>query len=45
VVFTGRRYDTGDRLDYLKAIVQVAASREDLGPELLGWLKDFLAKN
>jgi UTP--glucose-1-phosphate uridylyltransferase len=32
-------------LDYLKAIVQVAASREDLGPELLGWLKDFLAKN
>jgi len=45
VIFTGRRYDTGDRLDYLKAIVQVAASREDLGPELLSWLKDFLAKN
>lgn len=45
VVFTGRRYDTGDRLDYLKAIVQVAATRDDLGPELMGWLKDFVAKN
>lgn len=41
VVFTGRRYDTGDRLDYLKAIVQVAASRDDLGPEFVAWLKNF----
>ena len=24
VVFRGRRYDTGDRLDYLKAVVQIA---------------------
>jgi UTP--glucose-1-phosphate uridylyltransferase len=45
VIFKGRRYDTGDRLAYLKAIVQVAASREDLGPDLLDWLKDFVAKN
>ena len=43
VVFTGRRYDTGDRLDYLKAIVQVAATRDDLGPEMMAWLKDFVA--
>ncbi len=41
VIFKGRRYDTGDRLDYLKAIVQVAASREDLGPEFVSWLKKF----
>jgi UTP--glucose-1-phosphate uridylyltransferase len=41
VVFTGRRYDTGDRLDYLKAIVQVAASRDDLGPDFVTWLKTF----
>lgn len=41
VVFRGRRYDTGDRLDYLKAIVQVASSREDLGPEFVKWLADF----
>ncbi|MGB4777088.1 UTP--glucose-1-phosphate uridylyltransferase GalU [Microbacterium sp.] len=43
VVFRGRRYDTGDRLDYIKAIVQLAADREDLGPDLRPWLKDFAA--
>jgi UTP--glucose-1-phosphate uridylyltransferase len=41
VIFRGRRYDTGDRLDYLKAIVQIAVAREDLGPDLLPWLKEF----
>ncbi len=41
VVFRGRRYDTGDRLDYIKAIVQLAVDREDLGPELRPWLKTF----
>ena len=43
VVFRGRRYDTGDRLDYIKAIVQLAADRDDLGPELRPWLKEFAA--
>lgn len=43
VVFGGRRYDTGDRVDYIKAIVQLAADREDLGPELRPWFKDFAA--
>lgn len=43
VVFRGRRYDTGDRLDYLKAIVQLASDREDLGPEFRPWLRDFAA--
>ena len=43
VVFRGRRYDTGDRLDYIKAIVQLAVEREDLGPELKPWLKQFSA--
>jgi UTP--glucose-1-phosphate uridylyltransferase len=28
--FTGRRYDVGDRLGYLKAIVEMALTREDL---------------
>ncbi|WP_343926469.1 UTP--glucose-1-phosphate uridylyltransferase GalU [Rhodoglobus aureus] len=41
VVFRGRRYDTGDRLDYIKAIVQLAVEREDLGPDLRPWLKQF----
>jgi UTP--glucose-1-phosphate uridylyltransferase len=43
VVFRGRRYDTGDRLDYLKAVVRLASERSDLGPELRSWLRDFVA--
>ncbi|GLJ79654.1 UTP--glucose-1-phosphate uridylyltransferase GalU [Microbacterium imperiale] len=42
VVFRGRRYDTGDRLDYIKAIVQLASDRDDLGPELRPWLQEFV---
>lgn len=43
VVFRGRRYDTGDRGDYIKAVVQLAVDRPDLGPDLLEWLKGFVA--
>jgi UTP--glucose-1-phosphate uridylyltransferase len=43
VVFRGRRYDTGDRADYLKAIVRLACERPDLGPEFRQWLEDFVA--
>ncbi len=42
VVFRGRRYDTGDRLDYLKTVVKLASEREDLGPQLLDWLREWL---
>jgi UTP--glucose-1-phosphate uridylyltransferase len=41
VVFTGRRYDTGDRLDYIKSIVQLALARDDLGPELAPWIREL----
>jgi UTP--glucose-1-phosphate uridylyltransferase len=43
VVFRGRRYDTGDKVDYIKAIVQLASEREDIGPALRPWFKDFAA--
>ena len=43
VIFRGRRYDTGDRLDYIKAIVQLASDRDDLGADLKPWLKEFAA--
>ncbi|MGO4690741.1 UTP--glucose-1-phosphate uridylyltransferase GalU [Glaciibacter sp. 2TAF33] len=43
VIFRGRRYDTGDRLDYIKAIIQLAADRKDLGAELRPWLHDFVS--
>ncbi|MFP8907056.1 MULTISPECIES: UTP--glucose-1-phosphate uridylyltransferase GalU [Streptomyces] len=42
VVFKGRRYDTGDRGDYLRAIVRLASEREDLGPDFRAWLRDFV---
>jgi len=42
VVFSGRRYDTGDKLDYLKAVVQLASERDDLGPPLRSWLREFV---
>src|SRR5919205_2806626 len=43
VIFRGRRYDTGDRLDYLKAVVQLAAERADLGPDFRSWLRTYVA--
>ena len=43
VVFRGRRYDTGDRLSYLQAVVRLACEREDLGKDLVPWLKEFVA--
>lgn len=42
-VFSGRRYDTGDRLSYLQAVITLAVEREDIGPELRAWLGDFVA--
>lgn len=42
VVFRGRRYDTGDKLDYIKAIIQLASDREDLGGDLRPWLKEYV---
>ncbi|KJK56474.1 UTP--glucose-1-phosphate uridylyltransferase GalU [Saccharothrix sp. ST-888] len=43
VIFKGRRYDTGDRADYLRAIVRLACEREDLGSEFRSWLREFVA--
>src|SRR5699024_7703849 len=42
VVFRGRRYDTGDKLDYLKAVVRLALERDDLGPEFGSWLTSWV---
>ena len=43
VLFRGRRYDTGDRLDYLRTIVRLASEREDLGPDFTAWLREFVS--
>ena len=42
VVFSGRRYDTGDRLSYLQASIMIASERDDLGPGLRTWLRGFV---
>ena len=42
-VFHGRRYDTGDRLSYLQAVITLAAERDDIGPDLRAWLTAFTA--
>ncbi|MER5847996.1 UTP--glucose-1-phosphate uridylyltransferase GalU [Streptomyces sp. NPDC002012] len=44
VVFKGRRYDTGDRGDYLRAIVRLACEREDLGPDFRAWLRSYVTE-
>jgi UTP--glucose-1-phosphate uridylyltransferase len=42
VLFRGRRYDTGNKLDYLRTQIQVAFDREDIAPEFVPWLRDYL---
>ncbi|GAA3519941.1 UTP--glucose-1-phosphate uridylyltransferase [Actinocatenispora rupis] len=43
VVFRGRRYDTGNPTGYLKAVVQLATARSDIGPDFRAWLAQFVA--
>jgi UTP--glucose-1-phosphate uridylyltransferase len=42
VVFRGRRYDTGDKLSYIKAVISIASERVDFGEELKTWMKEFV---
>ena len=43
-VFEGARYDIGKRLDYLMATVEMAAEREDVGPEFRAFLSDLVQR-
>jgi len=43
-VFEGGRFDVGNKLDYLKATIEMAIDREDIGPELRPWLADFVER-
>jgi UTP--glucose-1-phosphate uridylyltransferase len=40
--FTHGRYDTGNKLDYLKTNVEYALARDDLGPEFRAFLREVL---
>lgn len=41
VVFKGNRFDTGDKVGFLKAAMILGTRREDIGPELSAWLKEY----
>jgi UTP--glucose-1-phosphate uridylyltransferase len=43
-VFEGLRYDIGKKLDYLRATVEMAIDREDLGPEFRAFLADLVQR-
>ena len=42
-VYEGRRYDTGDKLGFLKATVEFALKRNDLGGPFREYLKELEA--
>lgn len=44
VEMSGTRYDTGDKLGYLKACVDYALDREDLGEEFYQFLQEKFVK-
>ena len=43
-VFEVGRYDIGRKLDYLKATVEIAIERDDLGPEFRSFLSDLVQR-
>jgi UTP--glucose-1-phosphate uridylyltransferase len=42
VQFRGRRFDTGNPVDYLRTVVQFALERRDVAAEFLPWLRKYL---
>ncbi len=45
LVFEGQRYDVGDKLGYLKAMVEFALDRPDLSGEFAAYLREVVAKS
>ena len=43
-VFDGVRFDTGNKIDYLKATVETAIDRDDVGPEFREFLADLVQR-
>src|SRR5579875_1187281 len=43
VLFRGRRYDTGNKQDFLRTTVEFACARPDLAPDFVPWLREFLS--
>ena len=43
-VFEGGRFDIGNKLDYLKATVEMAIHREDVGEDFREFLADLVQR-
>jgi len=41
-VCRGGRYDVGQKLDFLRANVELALGRADLGPQFAAWLREYV---
>jgi UTP--glucose-1-phosphate uridylyltransferase len=44
VVFEGGRYDVGNKIDYLRTILELGAERDDIRPGLLQVVRDFAVR-
>jgi len=42
--FKGRRFDAGDKLGYLQANIEIALSRDDIGPALKNYLQGLVSR-
>src|SRR5580692_8048205 len=42
VLFRGRRFDTGNKVDYLRTLVQFAVERPDVAEEFVPWLRKYV---
>jgi UTP--glucose-1-phosphate uridylyltransferase len=43
VLFRGRRFDTGNKLDFLKTTVEFACARRDLAADFVPWLREYVS--
>ena len=44
-VFTGKRYDIGNKVGYIKALIDYSLKREDMREEILSYLQDKMSNN
>jgi len=43
LLYRGRRFDTGNKQDYLRTTVELACGRPDLADQFLPWLRNYLS--
>ncbi len=43
LTFTGTRFDCGDKAGHITANIALAAARDDVGPAVKAWLRDWVA--